>query len=923
MEDWKKQEMEAFKNGELFHYGTPRHSGRYPWGSGEDPFQRNHDKFYQHVTQLRKRGIADKDIAAGMNMKLTDLRARMSIAKSEVRKEQVAQAMKLKEKGYSNTAIAERMGLGKSGESQVRNLLDKGMDERFNRAEQLSNQLKEAVEKNKYIDISKGVGVNLGVSETKLNEAVVRLVDQGGYNVHNIYVRQMGTGERTTIKVLTTDDVDYKTAYANRDKLRLPFNNVYFEDGGSVVHKVKTPISIDSKRIEVRYANDEVSGSDRDGLIELRRGVKDLDMGGNLYSQVRIAVDGKSYIKGMALYVDDLPDGVDIRVNSNKKRGTPLHDEEGNGRSVFKPLKPDPDTNNPFGATISRQITDENDNLTSAINLVNEEGSWGDWHKSLSSQVLSKQPIGLIKSQLKESIDITEEKFDEIKQLTNRAVKKKALADFAEECETAAVELKAAALPRQSSQVLLPMPFLKENEICAPNYRDGERVVLIRHPHAGTFEIPELIVNNKNQEALRLLKKEDGSYSRDAVGIHPKAAEQLSGADFDGDSVLVIPNNEKKIKTRPMLEGLKGFDPKVEYATDGSKLTMNDRQKGLEMGRVSNLITDMTLIGTSDDKLERAVKASMVIIDAQKHRLDWKKAYKDLNIQELINEYQNNGDGKHGAGTLISRAGSEIKVPARRKIINADGSVEYIEKGTMRTKFKFDDNGNMVSKELVPVTTSSEKMREVKNAYDLLSGPNHEGTAQERVYADYANRMKALAMEARKESMATPNLEYNPSSYAVYKQEAESLKTKLKAAQAQSPLERQAQVIAGKMWSDKCKANPQIMADKKKAQKERDRCTDEARYRVGKKKYKIEITDREWEAIQAGAIHHTTLMEILTRADADDMRRRSMPRQNRTMSAARVARVKSMVAQGRTTAQIADALGVSTSTIQMVIDGEG
>lgn len=26
---------------ELEHYGTPRHSGRYPWGSGENPYQRN------------------------------------------------------------------------------------------------------------------------------------------------------------------------------------------------------------------------------------------------------------------------------------------------------------------------------------------------------------------------------------------------------------------------------------------------------------------------------------------------------------------------------------------------------------------------------------------------------------------------------------------------------------------------------------------------------------------------------------------------------------------------------------------------------------------------------------------------------------------------------------------------------------------
>lgn len=38
----------------LLHYGTPRHSGRYPWGSGDSPYQRSGD-FLSRVDELKKR----------------------------------------------------------------------------------------------------------------------------------------------------------------------------------------------------------------------------------------------------------------------------------------------------------------------------------------------------------------------------------------------------------------------------------------------------------------------------------------------------------------------------------------------------------------------------------------------------------------------------------------------------------------------------------------------------------------------------------------------------------------------------------------------------------------------------------------------------------------------------------------------------
>lgn len=65
-----------------------------------------------------------------------------------------------------------------------------------------------------------------------------------------------------------------------------------------------------------------------------------------------------------------------------------------------------------------------------------------------------------------------------------------------------------------------------------------------------------------------------------------------------------------------------------------------------EMGVATNLISDMTILGASDDELERAVKYSMVVIDAEKHGLDYKAAYYEYNIQDLKDRYQIKANGK-------------------------------------------------------------------------------------------------------------------------------------------------------------------------------------------------------------------------------------------------------------------------------------
>jgi hypothetical protein len=118
------------------------------------------------------------------------------------------------------------------------------------------------------------------------------------------------------------------------------------------------------------------------------------------------------------------------------------------------------------------------------------------------------------------------------------------LKDFADSCDAAAVELHAAALPRQSWKVILPISDMKDTEIYAPTYKNGEKVCLVRYPHGGIFEIPELTVNNKQATANKVMHN-----ATDAVGINAKVAERLSGADFDGDTVLVIPTKNVKIRT--------------------------------------------------------------------------------------------------------------------------------------------------------------------------------------------------------------------------------------------------------------------------------------------------------------------------------------------------------------------------------------
>ena len=871
-------------NDYIAHYGTPRHSGRYPWGSGgDDVGQRNRD-FLNYVADLKRQGMTEAEIARGIGLdSTTKLRAAKSIAKNAQKQADIFQAQRLKDKGLSNVAIGERMGIN---ESSVRALLAPGQKDKADILDSTANVLKDQVANKKYIDVGAGVELHMGVSRTKLNTAVAVLEEQG-YKVHYLKVEQLGTGKQTTMKVLTKDDVSYSEVFKNRDSVQQITD--YSQDGGRTYLGLKPPQAVSSKRVGIRYA--EEGGTNADGVIYVRPGVKDLSLGESHYAQVRISVDGTHYLKGMAMYKDDLPDGVDLVFNTNKSN-------TGNKLDAMKKLKDDPD--NPFGAVISRQ--------SGAMNIVNEEGNWSNWSKSLSSQMLSKQSPNLARTQLDMTYSKKKAEFDEISQLTNPAVKKRLLESFADDADSSAVHLKAAALPRQGSHVILPIESMKPTEIYAPNYRDGERVALIRYPHGGKFEIPELTVNNRQPEAKKLLGN-----AADAVGINHKVAERLSGADFDGDTVLVIPNNSGKVKSEPALEGLKNFDP-MKYKLPDDAPRMSPRTKQVEMGKVSNLITDMTIRGANNAELARAVRHSMVVIDAEKHHLDYKESARVNNIAQLKAKYQ--GGARGGASTLISNSGasSTIKVPEfKPRSAKEGGPIDKAtgEKIFVKTGSTYTDKSGKVTPHLSEVT----KLGYTKNAHDLSSG-----TPIEKIYADHSNRLKALANEARKVQVNTKSTPYSPSAKTAYSNEVGSLNAKLNLALRNAPLERQAQVLANATYSAKKRANPDM--DPAEIKKIKAQALAEARSRTGAKKAQIQITENEWAAIQAGAISTNKLSQILQNADLDQVKKLATPKSELLMSSAKTNRAKAMLSSGYTQAEVADALGVSLTTLKKGLSGE-
>lgn len=889
---------------ELVHYGMPRRSGRYPWGSGKDPYQRSSD-FLSRIEELTKAGLSEKEIADSMGLTTTQYRVQKSLAKDERRSVEVARAKGLREKGYSLKEIAKEMGY--ANDSSIRSLLDEGAESRMNQSKNTANLLRKQVDEKGMIDVGTGVEKELNISKEKLNQALYML-ELEGYNVYGRGVPQAtNPGKQTNVRILCKPGIDHKDIY-DSSKIH-SITNYISHDGGETFDTFVYPKSMDIKRLGIRYAED--GGTEKDGVIEIRRGVKDLSLGGSHYAQVRILVDNDRYLKGMAVYSDDLPDGVDVLFNTNKSKNTPPRD-------VMKEIKDDPD--NPFGSLIKAggqsYYTDSNGKRQlSLINKRADEGDWGEWSDKLPSQFLSKQNLNLIKRQLNIAAETKQHEYEEIMNLTNPVVKASLLKSFSDDCDAAAVHLQAASLPGQKYQVILPVTSMKDTEVYAPNYNNGDKLALVRFPHGGTFEIPILTVNNKHAEAKRMI----GTNALDAVGINSKVAERLSGADFDGDTVMVIPiKGSTKITSTPPLKGLEGFDPKMSYPERPGMKYMKNTQT--EMGKISNLITDMTILGANQDELARAVRHSMVVIDAAKHKLDYKQSEIDNGIASLKKKYQGRidpetGQYKEGAITIISRAKGEVSVTKRQgsPIIDPETgkqSWKEADNPTYEKKVVNKRTGEVTTK-TVTKTQKSTKMFETDDARTLLSPSNN---PKEIAYADYANKMKALANEARKSMISTPPMKYDPHAKLKYADEVESLKAKVDVALMNAPKERKAQILANSIVQAKKDANPDLTS--KELKKIGQQALDQTRRKVGAKRELVYITDREWEAIQAGAISSARLKTLLNNADMDRVKQLATPRNSNELDANKVARIKSLTLNGYTNSEIASKLGVSVSTIR-------
>ena len=1000
---------ESLEKDDMLHYGMPRRSGRYPWGSGEEPYQHAMD-FLGRYERMKKSGKTDRDIAKELNL-LNEkgepstgiLRLELKYARDMRQIDKMQTARALKEDGLGATEIGRKMGLS---ESTVRSLLDPAAQARAELASNTANFLRDQVDKKGMIDVGVNVERELSsmdlstynicnnISKDRLSEALY-ILEKEGYPTYSGRFDQINNaGKMTTQKVLCPPGTKHSEIY-DLEKVHT-IMDYQSTDGGNTFNKFQYPASLDPKRLKV-LLGDEIGpdgerGVDKDGIIQIRPGVKDLSLGDAKYSQVRILVGEDKYLKGMAVYSDNMPDGIDVIFNSNKS----------SYEKALKDIKKD-DPQNPFGSLIKSQsyyddpngkYTDPVTGKKQSLSLINkraDEGDWSDWTDALPSQFLSKQSLNMAEKQLNIAKADKLAEYDEICSLTNPTIKKHLLEKFADGCDSAAVNLKAAALPGQKYHVIIPVNTLKENEIYAPQYKDGTKLALVRYPHAGTFEIPILTVNNKHKSAEKLIGKD----TMDAVGINKKNAERLSGADFDGDTVMCIPTHDRqgrvKVTSTKELEDLKGFDPQMAYPERPGMKYMKDPITGkdatqTQMGIISNLITDMTLFGAPPEDMAKAVKHSMVVIDAAKHKLDYKRSEVENDIARLKRDWQQHvlPDGTikpGGAATIVSNAKGQAQVDKRQGTpkINIKGSKDYDptrpegallyktaddlyyvdrgkDKATGKTMIRTSDGKKIVYDPKDPVARekydpvqrvddktgevyftnkagdikyrvktrhdTSTRMAETDDAMTLVSPSKH---PMELLYANYANSMKSLANQARKEMVTTGEIKYDANAKRTYQKEVDSLMDKLNTAQLNSVRERaaqrQANIVVGTAKAAAKEEGRTIKnGDLKKLGQ---RALSSARDEVGavaRRDRSIQITDREWDAIQAGAISKTQLKKILNNTDVDVLRERATPRTKSTLSDAKISQIQAM-SSSYTIAQIADKFGLSPSTVSKYLKG--
>lgn len=879
---------------DILHYGRGHasggHSGRYPWGSGD---KRIH--FTEAVAALKESGITDKTKQAKeLGISRNELQAHLSSEHAAIREEFTKRGRDLVGNGKSVNQAANELGVPEATlRSYLNNTAPSTHQARLTRAKQVTDMYRKALEEQSgYIDVGAGTEHQIGITKYQKDMALEAL-KQDGYYVHKVLLRNLTNPDKPiSTQVLTKNPDQYDVQGKHALDVQLP--NYQYE--GVKLTGISKPVDVPWKDVSINYG---INGeNDRDGTILVRRGNPEADLGASHYAQVRISVGGTHYMKGMAMYGDDddfkgLPSNVKYIFHTNKPSTKSPQD-------VLKKQKDNP--LNPFESSIRHQ--------KGVFNIVNQEGDWSDYRTTLASQFLSKQNVSFVKERLKDTFKRDKEDYDSIVAITNPVVKQKLLQDLVGDpkdktkrgsIDTEQFHMRAVGEPGTRYKTLIANPWLKANEVYAPDYNDGDHVVLVRYPHGGTFELPDLVVNNKAPKSKKLLGN-----AIDGIGIHPEAAHKLSGADFDGDTVIVLPNNSGKIKYRKSLPGLKNFDPndyeltdpkdlpyettrKNRYTGKEEKVTVypgkhiSPRGKQTEMGNVSNLITDMTIKGASDTELARAVKYSMVVIDSEKHHLDYKAAADAYGIKSLRKKYMtkinpDTGRKSLGANTLIS--------VAKHEQTKGEG------KGTL-------------------INTLAKQGR-----LDKINS----GSPVENAYQNYIEQLQVIKNNGQKELSTIDIPKRDPYAAKAYSHEVLSLNSKIKSISAQAPLERKAQVEANQAFKEYIEANPTVSTDRKKSL--RSEMLNNARLSNGVTPYekKVHITPKEWDAIQANAISKTALEKLLSKADMDELRSYATPKSKQAISPAKLSSIKRMMASNNyTLAEIAQSTGLSPNTIKSAL----
>jgi predicted transcriptional regulator len=327
---------------------------------------------------------------------------------------------------------------------------------------------------------------------------------------------------------------------------------------------------------------------------------------------------------------------------------------------------------------------------------------------------------------------------------------------------------------------------------------------------------------------------------------------------------------------------------------------------------------------------------AQLIIDAEKHKLNWRGAEEEYRISELHEKYQ--GKKRGGAVTIVSKASGEYDVPEGEEYYDIDpktGAKIPKYTGKKRVYFTREDDTKYY-KDLLPkqagydpnakdVTQKSTKMAETSDANTLVSPYKYR---IETIYANYANQCKALANEARKESLVKKETPYSKQAADTYKEEVAHLTELIENSKVNAALERLAQRSAKVIIDERIakypeRYNKKTPDGKKHISKLKNQVTNQQRKIVSKQR-PFDITPREWEAIEAGALHKSDVKEIINRANSDQVKKYAMPKNTdySTLSPANLAHARAMINSGYTQADVAASFNISPSTLSKLLRGK-